>query len=250
MHKRTASDGAALASTPTQKASSRSQLQSTYQTSAELAHSRPLMELHQNQQSQSPSPRKAKDGYKSLHKKTLSSISLKSLARRDTEKVTKPKDKDAKSNKQKKTTNLSNLLSRPKSSKNLRKEAAEHDAAQELKDKENQNPITPSRNEASSRPPPIYAQFSSTYFASPSSSGKALADEINLYTPRDYTPAKQRNFYNAQAQVPTLDGHDAESQRPKSTYLPSNFSLQDISRRIGGGSPRNSSELAEIGPGR
>lgn len=244
MHKRTASDGAALASTLTQT-SSRSQLQSAYQTPTELAHSRPLMELHQNQQSQSPSPRKTKDGHKSLHKKTLSSISLKSLAGRDTDKVTRPKDKDVKSSKHKKTTNLSNLLSRPKSSKNLRKEAAKHDAAQELKDKENQNPNTPSRNEASSRPPPIYAQFSSTYLASPASGGKALEDEISLYTPRDYTAAKQRNFYDAQAQAPTLNQHDAGSQHPKSTYLPSNFSLQDISRRIGRGSPRNSSELTE-----
>lgn len=209
------------------------------------------MELHQNQQTQSPSPKKSKegkkpstreDGYRSLHKKTLSSISLKSLSGRDTDKATRPKDKEAKSNKQKKSTNLSNLLSRPKSSKNLRKEAAEQEA-QELKDKENQNPNGPSHHATSSRPPPIYAQFSTTGLADQPSGAKVLEDEINLYTPHEYSRRKQRDFSGGPGPTPTLSRHDAKVQRPKSTYLPSSFSLQDIRGRIGGNSPRNSSEL-------
>jgi hypothetical protein len=215
-------------------------------------HYTPLMELQQIQQAQPPPLTKTKegkhpstreDGHKSLHKKTLSSISLQSLAGRDTGKPTKPKDKEFKANKQKKTTNLSNFLSRPKSSKSLRKAAAEQEAAQDLRNKENENPNTLSQNDTSSRPPPIYAQFSSAYFANQTSSGNILEDEINLYTPREYSPAKQRDFYDHQGGVPTLDRRDGGLQRPKSTYLPSSFSLQDISRRIGGSSPRHSSEL-------
>jgi hypothetical protein len=249
MHKRTASDGAALTSATTQKLPSRSQLQDANRTPIDLANSRPLMELHQNQQNQSPSPKKTKamsrdDGHKSLHKKTLSAISLKSLAGRDTDKITKSKDKDSKPSKQKKTTNLSSLLSRPKSLRNLRKEA-ELDAAQVVRDKENQSPNKPAQNDTSSQPPPIYAQFSSTHMASPVSSSKALEDEINLYTPREYYGTKQRDFYETQAHVPTLNPRDVGSQRAKSTYLPNSFSLQDMSRRMGGSSPRTSSELVE-----
>lgn len=249
MHKRTASDGAALTSATTQKLPSRSQLHDANRTPIDLANSRPLMELHQNQQNQSPSPKKTKassrdDGHKSLHKKTLSAISLKSLAGKDTDKIAKSKDKDSKPSKQKKTMNLGNLLSRPKSLRNLRKEA-ELDAAQVVRDKENQRPNKPAQKDTSSQPPPIYAQFSSTHMASPVSSSKALEDEINLYTPREYYRTKQRDFYETQAHVPTLNRRDVGSQRAKSTYLPNSFSLQDMSRRMGGSSPRTSSELVE-----
>jgi hypothetical protein len=71
-----------------------------------------------------------------------------------------------------------------------------------------------------------------------------LEDEIDLYTPREYSPGKQRNFYEGPGHAPTLGRRDSGSQRPRSTYLPSNFSIQDISRRISGGSSRrNSAEI-------
>ncbi|KIN04330.1 hypothetical protein OIDMADRAFT_159763 [Oidiodendron maius Zn] len=252
MHMRTASEGAALTSNSMQNTSGglppyEADLAATH----EHPQCKPLMELHQNQHTLPTSPKKSKDGkqhstrddgFKSLHKKTLSSISLKSLAGRDTDKDSKSKDKETKPNKSKKTTNLSKLLSRPKSSKSLRKEAAEQEA-RETKDKENQDPDTSPQDNNSSQTPPIYAQFSSTYFSNQSSAGKDLADEINLYTPRDYSPGKQRNFYDEKGRAPSLNRGDTGLLRPKSTYLPSSFSLQDISRRIGASSPRNSSEL-------
>jgi hypothetical protein len=256
IHKRMASDGAALSSTSAKGAFTTLPTRDTNQPAPFLPpdhpHCTPLGELHQNQQSQPPtSTRKSKEskrpntkeeGYKSLHKKTLSSLSLKSLAGKDSDKTPKSKEKDTKADKPKKTTNLSNLLSRQKSSKSLRKEAVE-DEAWGQKDKENQNPNTPSRNDVSSRPPPIYAQFSSEYFSTQQLGRKILEDEIDLYTPREYSPGKQRNFYEGPGRAPTLGGREVGSQRASSTYLPSSFSIQDISRRISGNSPRNTSEL-------
>jgi hypothetical protein len=69
-----------------------------------------------------------------------------------------------------------------------------------------------------------------------------LEDEIDLYTPENYSPGKQRNFYEGPGYHPSLIRRDEGPQRPKSTYLPSSFSLQDISRRVSNGS-RHSSEL-------
>ena len=209
---------------------------------------RALGELHHNQQNQPPtSPRKegwhpytSDDGSsKSLHKKTLSSISLKSLAGRDTDKQTKAKGaKVDKPKKTKSSTNLANLLSRPKSSKNLRKQAEEEEA-RKAKDKENRSPILPSETSR----PPIYAQFSSDCFAKQPLGGKFLEDEIDLYTPQQYYPGKQRDFYNGPDSQPSLTKRDDGPQRPKSTYLPHSFSIQDITRRVSGGSSRHSAEI-------
>ncbi|TVY54192.1 GTPase-binding protein rid1 [Lachnellula cervina] len=210
---------------------------------------RALGELHHNQQSQLPtSPRKegwrpntSDDGSsKSLHKKTLSSISLKSLAGKDTDKQSQVKGaKVDKPKKTKSSTNLANLLSRPKSSKNLRKQAEEEEA-RKAKGKENRSPILPSETSR----PPIYAQFSSDCFAKQPLGGKFLEDEIDLYTPQQYHPGKQRDFYNGLDSRPSLTKRDDGPQRPKSTYLPHSFSIQDISRRVSGGSSRHSAEVA------
>jgi hypothetical protein len=248
MHKRTPSAGAVLSSnTPKGFAAS-----PPYETMSFLPHDHPhyraLGELQQNQQSQLPpsSPKKSRDwrrpntmedGSKSLHKKTLSSISLRALAGKDTEKVSK--SKESKPKKTKSSTNLATFLSRPKSSRNLRKQAEEE--ARQQKDKENRSPLSSSPADTT-RPPPIYAQFSSEYFTKQPLGGKFLEDEIDLYTPENYSPGKQRNFYEGPGHHPSLVRRDEGPQRPKSTYLPSSFSLQDISRRVSNGS-RNSSEL-------
>lgn len=245
MHKRTPSDGATLPSPSDQSIAS-----PTYGAMPVLPndhpHARALGELQYNQLNQPPpSPKKSRegrghnadeDGFRSLHKKTMSVISLKSLAGKDSEKSSKPKEPKAqKPKKTKSSTNLASLLSRPKSAKNLRKQAAEEEA-QSQKDKENQNPNPPPSEPSR---PPIYAQFSSEHFAKQPLGGKFLEDEIDLYTPRDYTGEQQRNFHGI-GQPPTLG--QREDQRPKPTYLPHSFSLQDISRRVSDGS-RHSAEL-------
>ncbi|KAG9235903.1 armadillo-type protein [Amylocarpus encephaloides] len=198
-------------------------------------HHRALGELQQNQQTHAPpsSPKKSKDAkrpttgedgsYKSLHKKTLSSISLKSLSGKDSEKQSKSKvPKPDKPKKVKSSTNLATLLSRPKSSKSLKKQA-EDEAAHDSR-------------------PPIYAQFSSDAFTRQPLGGKFLEDQIDLYTPEQYSPGKQRNFYEGQGTQPSLARRD-ESQRPKSTYLPSTFSIQDISRKNSKESRPSSTEI-------
>ena len=179
------------------------------------------------------------------HKKTLSSYSLKSLAGRDTDKPSKSKDKEAKPKKPKKTkssTNLANLLLPMRSTRSLHKQALEEEARVQ-KDKENRRPTAASPTEREIRPPPIYAQFSSEHFTKQSLGGKSLEDEIDLYTPQQYSPGKQRDFYQGPDSQPSLGRPNEPSQRSRSTYLPSNFSLQDISRRISNGS-RSSAEIA------
>lgn len=252
LHKRTPSAGAALSPTSPTDVFIASP---AYDSSPEIPflpqdhpHYRALGEIQHNYQNQPPlSPRKegkrpdtSEDGSsKSLHKKTLSSISLKSLSGRDTDKQSKMKGaKVDKPKKMKSATNLATLLSRPKSSKALRKQAEEEEA-RAAKDKENQNP---SKSSQPSRPP-IYAQFSSDCFAKQPLGGKFLEDEIDLYTPAQYSPGKQRNFYNGPGLQSSLTKRDDGPQRPKSTYLPSSFSIQDISRRVSGGSSRHSAEI-------
>lgn len=223
-------------------------------------HARALGEIQQNQQSQPPlSPNKLRDGQRSttderpkfLHKKTLSSISLKSLAGKDADKATKPKEpkepKAGKPKKPKSSTNLATFLSRPKSSRSLHKEAEAEARAQ--KDKENQNPTSPSSADAV-RPPPIYAQFSSEYFARQPLGGKFIEDEIDLYTPENYSPGKQRNFYRGPGQQPTLVNRDDGPQRPKMPYLPSSFSVQDISRKVSNGSRKSAELMRRVSSGK
>jgi hypothetical protein len=249
MHKRTPSAGTSLS--PTIPLAS-----PTFESMPFLPHDHPhyraLGEIQQNQQTQPQSqPKKSRDGgrpnttetsSRSLHKKTLSAISLKSLAGRDTDKTSKTKEpKPSKPKKTKSSTNLASLLKRPKSGKDLNKEA-EAEEARAQKDKENQSPTTTE----SSRPPPIYAQFSSEYFAKQPLGGKFLEDEIDRYTPQNYSPGKQRNFYEGPGQQPSLIGRDHGStssgfRRPLS-YMPTSFSVQDLSRRVSNGSS-NSVEL-------
>jgi hypothetical protein len=252
MHKRTPSAGAVLSSNPPRNFVGSPAYESTPILPQDHPHYRALGELQQNQQDQPPlSPKKSReskrpntseDASKSLHKKALSGISLKVLHGKDTEKVSKSTEpKPDKPKKTKSSTNLSNLLSRPKSAKNLWKQAAD-DEARAQKDKENRTPTLPSPIDTT-RPPPIYAQFSSEYFAKQPLGGRFLEDEIDLYTPQEYSPGKQRDFYaGGPDSQPSLTKRDDGSQRPKSTYLPSSFSIQDISRRVSGGS-RHSAEL-------
>ncbi|TAQ87412.1 hypothetical protein B7494_g4269 [Chlorociboria aeruginascens] len=252
MHKRTPSTGETLSSTPTENVfhgdpKFESALPMPF-LPLDHPHSRALEELQHNQQTSSAAPKKSREGRrpntgnnapKTLHKKALSSISLKSLSGKDADKVSKAKEsRSDKPKKTKSSTNLAALLSRPKSSRSVRKEEAEEEAP--TKDKENRTPISSPIEIV--RAPPIYAQFSSEYFAKQPLGGKFLEDEIELYTPRDYSPGKQRNFYHGPESRPTLTRREDMSQLPR-TYLPSSFSLQDISRRISSGSSRASSDL-------
>ncbi|TKA72681.1 hypothetical protein B0A55_06280 [Friedmanniomyces simplex] len=128
------------------------------------------------------------------------------------------------------STNLSAMFAKMnRSSKDL--------SAVVQKDKENATPPSSSGGQSDT---PIWAQFASPDKGKPSSrpstrdskSSHNLADEIARYTPRDYSPSKQRNFNGSLDQPstrPTLNS------RPKSAYvLPNEGWAEAIGRRVSG----------------
>jgi hypothetical protein len=244
IHKRTLSRGTVLPSAPLDIPRAAPLLPSDH------SHTRALGELQQNQQSQAVTWAKAttdddppsvtSEDVKALPKKTKSAISLKSLTGRDTDRKSRPKDGSSeKPKKTKSSTNLATLLSRPRSTKNLKAAEILGNVRTE-KDKENQTPPGSSSLDSSSRPP-IYAQFSSERFTTQPLGGKFLEDEIDLYTPQEYSPSKQRNFYGDPGSQPTL-GHNNGSRRPVSTLLPNSYSIKDIHRQISGNIRRSAEQ--------
>ncbi|ESZ99409.1 hypothetical protein SBOR_0171 [Sclerotinia borealis F-4128] len=221
----------------------------------DYTHHRALADIQRNQQtssilapyttSQEGLRPKTGIGGRGLHKKTLSALSLKSLASpaKDYSKGTSIRDKSpTKPKKTKSSTSLVGLLTRPKSSKNLKLDVEL--AQRNLKDKENCTPeLSPPVTESDTRPPrpTIYSQFSSEMFTKQPLGGKFLEDQIDRYTPENYSPSKQRNFYNGPNTQPSLASREGGSIRPHSTYLPSSFSIQDIHRKFSGDSKNRSS---------
>jgi hypothetical protein len=91
------------------------------------------------------------------------------------------------------------------------------------KGKENTTPPQTSNSNNSPMQTPIWAEFSSdrAQHHTPSGSStkiplndRSVEKEINLYTPREYSPSKQRNLHDIQ--IPSL----VKKDRPKSEYLP------------------------------
>jgi Diaphanous GTPase-binding Domain len=183
----------------------------------------PLGERHINSPPQPKRiPLKRDESRPPMHKKTGSSVSLKEMI------MGKQKSSDAASvsstdgpplkspKKTKSSTNLAGLLKK-RSRKDLHA------------DSKNQENISPTRSKVAS-PTPIWAQFATQPLDAgngtvhlPMSQTRSLEDEINLYTPRDYSeyrPAEQRNFHGF-APSPT----DFRSpQRPYLEHRPSSRS--------------------------
>ena len=167
-----------------------------------------------------------------LHKRTKSSVSLKSLMSNEkvkTRKSSSPEKKDGrKPKKTKSSTGLSALFSKSKSSTDLTLISTAP-----TKDKENTTP-PPTGNAA---PPPIWAQFASQPFEGytstkvPLNDARDIAEEIALYTPAEYSPSKGRNFMDYQA--PTLARVETKP-RPKSGLLPSSASKTTFTDTIAG----------------
>ncbi|KAK0345920.1 hypothetical protein LTR91_016222 [Friedmanniomyces endolithicus] len=133
--------------------------------------------------------------------------------------------------KSKSSTNLSAIFAKMnRSSKDL--------SATVQKDKENTTPPSSSGGQLDT---PIWAQFASPEKGKPSSrpstrdsksSSNNVADEIARYTPRDYSPSKQRNF-NASLDKPSM--RPTLNSRPKSAYvLPTEVWTEAIGRRVSG----------------
>lgn len=138
----------------------------------------------------------------------------------DKEKAKSPRKKSERQEekqmqKSKSSTSFSALLSRPKSSKGTKEEDSHRHC-----DKENQN--LPSS--ASMAPPPIWAQFATQDLRDrpnttklPLNDGFNVEKEAALYTPRVYSPSKQRNFEGDEQ--PTLSRRPGLKPRPKSECI-------------------------------
>ena len=146
------------------------------------------------------------------------SVSFKSLVGMEKEKSSKKKyekEEGKKMKKSKSSTSISAILSRPRSSKGAKAEESHRQ-----KDKENQTPPS----SAGMAPPPIWAQFATQGFQEPShptmiplNDRFSVEEEVALYTPRDYSPSKQRNFQDYQK--PTLSQRAEPRPRPKSECI-------------------------------
>ncbi|KAL8914732.1 MAG: hypothetical protein Q9171_000745 [Xanthocarpia ochracea] len=170
------------------------------------------------------SPRKPvevyEDEYKRpvIHKKTKSSVSLKSLIGNDKAKPPKLSRQDpedvTKLKRPKSSTGLSALLSRSKASKETKSECKGP-----TKDKENRTPP----QTADMVPPPILAQFATQQTPEarqsttiPRNNRNDVEREIALYTPKEYSPSKQRNYHDYR---PTLSRKPEPSSGPLSEII-------------------------------
>ncbi len=95
-------------------------------------------------------------------------------------------------------------------------------------------------NSAGSQPPPIWAQYASQPQPETSSATKvrlndrlSVEEKVALYTPREYSPSKQRNFCDNYHQ-PTLAKRPELKARPKSAYLASSPSLAALADTLSG----------------
>ncbi|KAH4175623.1 hypothetical protein HBI81_001930 [Parastagonospora nodorum] len=197
-----------------------------------------------------PSPQKSQDAKqsrpKSLHKKTLSSVSLRSLAKKEEKPkdkksmdVRRPREEEAMGEKPKKTKSSTNLAAM--FGKGRSKERSQSPAKQP-RDKENTTP--PNSANASEPPrPPIWAEFSSTPLQEVTTTSRvplndhrrSVEDEIALYTPQQYSPTKQRNFFDYGQ--PSLQQKPAAKERPKSMVVPKSTStglLETFTRKKSG----------------
>lgn len=175
---------------------------------ADHPHAQPLTERAHNKDAAGAQSKKG-----GLHKKTKSSVSLRSLLR-DREKKDKqrtpsdlPDEEGSLGKTMKKVKSATSLSALLKRSNRSRKD----EPVAEPKDKENRRP-------ASEVVSPIWAQFATQPLETPTGSvyvpesQRTLEDEVSLYTPKIYSPSKQRNFYDYQ---PTL----VQKPRPKSDYV-------------------------------
>lgn len=141
------------------------------------------------------------------------------------------KEDDKAMKKSKSSTGLSALLSRPRSSKGLKEETS-----RQGKDKENQTPpgsadLTP--------PPPIWAQFATQGIQEPArthkvplNDRKSIDDEISRYTPKVYSPSKQRDFQPQSR--PTLSRRTESKPRPKSECLAQRQTRESFAETVSG----------------
>jgi hypothetical protein len=164
-----------------------------------------------------------------LHKKTKSAVSLKSLKNYMERRDSKPeKAFDDPSNTPKKAKSTNSFTAILKRSQHGRKT----EEPKGIRDKENRSPIDPTDN----LPSPIRAQYETTSTTpsfrdeapSPARSNRrrTLQEEVSLYTPKGYSPAQQRNFYDFHQ--PSLTSRNNPKPRPKSDFFVGGSKMKDL----------------------
>lgn len=164
-----------------------------------------------------------------LHQKKKSAVSLKSLRsymdrdRRDH----KPEDNhdensaEWKPKKAKSSNSLSAILKRSQRSRRA-------EASKDVRDKENRSPVDPVDNTPTS---PVWPQSVEQPFrehlAGPfTQNRRTLAEEMSIYTPKGYSPAQQRNFYDYYQ--PSLTRRTEAKPRPKSDCISGHQMVKDF----------------------
>ncbi|KAI9741320.1 MAG: hypothetical protein M1834_003037 [Cirrosporium novae-zelandiae] len=179
--------------------------------------SQPLGQIHENRQREKRHARKNTDvdqevgSKRGLHKKTKSTISLKSIFKDKDEPtpVNNSKHNKTRPKKTKSTTNLSIFL--PRSMKEKK-----HDREPVAKDKENQTPPASAGPVETS----FWHELATPASARTRSSRRitlndqrTIEEEIALYTPKNYSPSKQRDFF--EYGPPSLSRPEETRHRPK-----------------------------------
>ncbi|KAJ9306862.1 hypothetical protein DTO217A2_3643 [Paecilomyces variotii] len=220
-HKRSPSDG----EVPMSGRSSNSDPFATPLLPADHPHAfpapRPLTErAHNRDTAGKPQQTAGADQKKPLHKKTKSVVSLKSFVRDKAAKEAKSapgENQDPQEHTPKKAKSTASFSVILKRSYRGRKD----ESSKQLRDKENQSPRTPVESPSSITSPlwdyfgpaqPCSDQARDGYMPQKS---RTLDEEVSLYTPKCYSPSKQRNFYDFHQ--PTL-----AKPRPKSECITSN----------------------------
>ncbi|KAJ5133804.1 hypothetical protein N7526_005169 [Penicillium atrosanguineum] len=191
----------------------------------------PLAEIVPNRdagENNVPTPKNGNKNGKIVHKKTKSAVSLKSLRNymeRKSEE-TPQEDLDEKSPKKtKSSTSLSALLKRSQRGR-------KGDNSKQSRDKENRSPT----DLVDSMPPPspVWAatpaypeSVTRSRHNSTADRRRSVAEEVSLYTPKGYSPAQQRNFYDYQQQPPSLTRPGEPKARPKSDILTGGRKMKD-----------------------
>jgi hypothetical protein len=246
-HKRTPSDGMALKNNPPVNAPYMPA--SNFQAPL-LPPDHPHSQIRANTRTESipinpPSPQKPQDNKasrpKSLHKKTLSSVSLRTLAKKDDKTkdkksmdVRRPREEEILTDKPKKSkssTNLAAMFGKGRSKD--RSQSPVKQPREQSRDQENTTPPNSADPQAPSRPP-IWAEFSSTPLQDVTTTSRvplndqrrSIEEEIALYTPQQYSPSKQRNFFDYGQ--PSLQQRPAAKERPKSMVVPKSTSTASL----------------------
>ncbi|KAL5048896.1 hypothetical protein BDW71DRAFT_11046 [Aspergillus fruticulosus] len=180
---------------------------------------------------------------KGLHKKTKSAVSLKSLKNYIERKPERTSDDPSSKPKKAKSTNsFTAILKRSQ-------QGRKSDEVKDGRDKENRSPSDPADN----IPSPVWAQYgtptdSSHDEPSPANSNRrrTLQEEVSLYTPKGYSPAQQRNFYDYHQ--PSLTSRTNVKPRPKSDFFASGSKVKDLLGPFQGISPSKQSLVDQLEP--